>query len=67
MESLKWQDMLSLPFLTEAYNAVIEEGAMDVSFVDNDSPWDPNPVDLTGFSLISGCQRLMCLLLCSAC
>jgi len=45
MDSLKWQvaDMLSLPFQAEAFDAVIEKGTMDVLFVDNDSPWDPNP------------------------
>ena len=45
MKSLKWQvaDMLSLPFGAGAFDAVIEKGTMDVLFVDNDSPWDPNP------------------------
>lgn len=45
MASLKWQvaDMLSLPFQADAFDAVIEKGTMDVLFVDNDSPWDPNP------------------------
>lgn len=45
VDSLKWQvaDMLSLPFQADTFDAVIEKGTMDVLFVDNDSPWDPNP------------------------
>ena len=45
MTSLKWQvaDMLSMPFPAGAFDAIIEKGTMDVLFVDNDSPWDPNP------------------------
>ena len=45
MDSLKWQvaDMLDLSFEAGTFDAVIEKGTMDVLFVDNDSPWDPNP------------------------
>lgn len=42
---LKWRvaDMLDLPFGDGTFDVVMEKGTMDVLFVDNDSPWDPDP------------------------
>eukprot|EP00850_Spirogloea_muscicola_P017259 SM000146S00979 [mRNA] locus=s146:231724:234146:+ [translate_table: standard] len=44
-EGISWQvaDMTDLrDFGADAFDAVIEKGAMDVLFVDNESPWDPS-------------------------
>ena len=44
LHDLKWEvaNMLALPFKDSSFDVVIEKGTMDVLFVDNDSPWQPN-------------------------
>ena len=40
-DALQVADMLDLPCDDNTYDVVIEKGAMDVLFVDNDKPFDP--------------------------